>query len=94
MGVPLQLLAAATLAIWIYLLLGRGGFWREFARREGRALAPMGTAPRVVTVVPARDEAGVVARAIASRDKWPGTARTWNVYLDTKQWHAVYSEPE
>jgi hypothetical protein len=35
-----------------------------------------------------------VARAIASRDKWPGTARTWNVYLDTKQWHAVYSEPE
>jgi hopene-associated glycosyltransferase HpnB len=60
------LLAAATLAIWIYLLLWRGGFWREFARREGRPPAPMATAPRVVAIVPARDEAGVVARAIAS----------------------------
>jgi len=63
--VPLQLAAATTLAIWLYLLLFRGGFWREFARRTDTPTADAG-APRIVAVVPARDEADVVGRAIAS----------------------------
>jgi hopene-associated glycosyltransferase HpnB len=63
--VPLQLAAAATLAIWLYLLLFRGGFWREFARRPATPPAPS-TAPRIVAVVPARDEADAVGQAIAS----------------------------
>src|ERR1700722_17073101 len=73
--VPLELLAAATLVIWIYLLLFRGGFWREFARRSAPPSAPSpnapsialaSNAPRIVAVVPARDESDVVGRAIAS----------------------------
>jgi hopene-associated glycosyltransferase HpnB len=64
--VPLQLLAAATLAIWVYLLFFRGGFWREFARRSTQPGEPSSNAPRIVAVVPARDEADVVGRAIAS----------------------------
>jgi hopene-associated glycosyltransferase HpnB len=59
------LIAAITLAIWIYLLLFRGGFWREFARRPELPLSPLSNA-RVVAVVPARDEADVVGRAINS----------------------------
>jgi hopene-associated glycosyltransferase HpnB len=59
-------LAAATLAIWLYLLLFRGGFWREFARRPAPPIAPPSAAPRIVAIVPARDEADCVARAIAS----------------------------
>ena len=60
--VPLALAAGATLAIWLYLLLFRGGFWREFARRDATP-ALSSTAPRVVAVVPARDEADVAPPA-------------------------------
>ena len=61
----LQLAAAATLAIWLSLLLFRGGFWREF-RRTAQPPAPLRSAPRIVAVVPARDEAEFVGSAIAS----------------------------
>lgn len=54
--------AAVPLAIWLYLLLLRGRFWapRELphCEREMRA--------RVVAVVPARDEATTIARAVRS----------------------------
>lgn len=61
----LQLASAATLAIWLYLLFFRGGFWREF-RRTAQPPAPVRSAPRIVAVMPARDEAEFVGAAIAS----------------------------
>lgn len=61
----LSLLAAGTFAIWLYFLLFRGGFWLEFSRRPAALPAPAGT-PRIVAVVPARDEAEFVAAAIGS----------------------------
>jgi len=64
--VPLELAAAATLAIWLYLLFFRGGFWREFSRRDATAPTPPPSTARIVAIVPARDEADVVGRAIAS----------------------------
>lgn len=59
-------LGILTLAIWAYLLLGRGGFWRvdpdaPVPRRD--ASKPW---PRVVAVVPARNEAAGVGEAVAS----------------------------
>ena len=68
----LELTGAAALAIWIYLLLGRGGFWRlRNAPPEGALPA---VAPGVVAVIPARNEALVVARAVGSlaRQRYPG----------------------
>lgn len=68
----LQLAGAAALAVWIYLLLGRGGFWRmRDAPPEGAMPA---AAPAVVAVIPARNEALLVARAIGSlaRQRYPG----------------------
>ena len=68
----LELAGAAALAIWIYLLLGRGGFWRmRDAPPEGALPA---VAPGVVAVIPARNEALVVARAVGSlaRQRYPG----------------------
>jgi hopene-associated glycosyltransferase HpnB len=59
-------IGALSLAIWVALLLARGGFWRF---REAIELdpppdgAPM---PAVAVVIPARDEAGVIGRAIRS----------------------------
>jgi hopene-associated glycosyltransferase HpnB len=67
-----EILAAASVAVWLYLLLGRGGFWRfHDAPPEGALPAP---APSIVAVVPARNEAHVVGRAIASlaAQRYPG----------------------
>jgi hopene-associated glycosyltransferase HpnB len=55
-------LAAVPIFIWVYLLLGRGGFWR--LRRANVTSAPQ--AKRVVAVIPARNEAAVIQRALAS----------------------------
>jgi hopene-associated glycosyltransferase HpnB len=62
-----MVLGISVAAIWLYLLLGRGWFWRI---RETSA-PPPGPAPRIVAVIPARNEAAVVAAAIESLAKQP-----------------------
>ncbi|MBV8833307.1 MAG: glycosyltransferase [Acidobacteriaceae bacterium] len=58
-------LAAAPLLIWIYLFLFRGGYWRVARHlRSSRTLADR--TARVVAIVPARNEAEVIARSISS----------------------------
>jgi hopene-associated glycosyltransferase HpnB len=66
MGMPLELAAAATLLIWLYLLFFRGGFWREFSRRETAPAPALRKPPRIIAIIPARNEAPTIARAIAS----------------------------
>ena len=65
--------AAVPLAIWLYLLLARGGFWRAprslAARRDGGL--PQGGAGKragrcVIAVVPARNEAEGIGKAVSS----------------------------
>ena len=58
------LLATIPLAIWIYLFLARGNFWQ--AREENIQLQPLAIWPRVVAVVPARNEAGTITETISS----------------------------
>ncbi len=58
-------LAGLSLAIWLYLLLGRGGFWRAGVRLDGSP-SDRTAWPEVAAVVPARDEADVIGRALAS----------------------------
>lgn len=64
--------AGLSLAIWLYLLLGRGFFW--LARPAAPALPPPRW-PSVVAVVPARNEAEVVGQAVASllAQDYPGS---------------------
>lgn len=62
--------AAVPLAIWLYLLLARGGFWRV-SRALGPQSPPAGTSvsphvARVIAVVPARNEAEGIGRAVSS----------------------------
>jgi hopene-associated glycosyltransferase HpnB len=54
------------LAVWLYLVFGRSMFWL-FRERDGdeRLTAPERW-PSVVAVVPARDEADVIARSLGS----------------------------
>jgi hopene-associated glycosyltransferase HpnB len=67
--------AAVPLLIWLYLLLARGGFWRvsralpELAPATpdgGSVASSVAASPRVIAVVPARDEAASVGTAVSS----------------------------
>jgi hopene-associated glycosyltransferase HpnB len=68
-----QLLAALSLLVWLYLLLARGGFWRV---PVDLAPTPPDSAPAksVVAVIPARDEAEVIADTVQSllTQRYPG----------------------
>jgi hopene-associated glycosyltransferase HpnB len=72
--VPLSptLLAAIPLAIWIYLLVARGHFWR--VREDDLEPKRLENWPHVVAVVPARNEAATISQAISSLAKqdYPG----------------------
>lgn len=50
--------------IWIYVLTGRGGFWR--VRDEAHSCQVAVQPRRVAAIIPARDEAAVIGRAVAS----------------------------
>ncbi|HTR57627.1 MAG TPA: glycosyltransferase [Casimicrobiaceae bacterium] len=60
--------AIVSCVVWIYLLIGRGGFWRA-AERDDAAVATVAETidwPSVVAVIPARDEAPVIGEAVTS----------------------------
>jgi hopene-associated glycosyltransferase HpnB len=71
------ILALTSLAIWIYLIAGRGGFWRA-AERDIRFAPDTTPAPQVwpsvTAVVPARNEADVIGESIGSllAQSYPG----------------------
>jgi glycosyltransferase involved in cell wall biosynthesis len=60
------LLAGLVLAIWLYLVVAHGGFWRAAVRDDADVPAPPAHWPGVVAVVPARNEAEIVARSVGS----------------------------
>jgi hopene-associated glycosyltransferase HpnB len=66
-------LGIVTLLIWIGLMAGRGGFW--LARERDDAPLTAAEWPAVTAVVPARNEAAVIADSIGSllRQDYPGS---------------------
>jgi hopene-associated glycosyltransferase HpnB len=61
------ILALLSLAAWAYLLVFHGGFWRAREMDDGPApVEPAGGWPSVTAVIPARNEADVVAQSIGS----------------------------
>jgi len=71
----LTVLAFLPLAIWLYLLLGRGMFWRARERDDVQEIPEPGHWPSVTAIVPARNEADVIARSIGTllAQNYPGT---------------------
>ncbi|MEO1005845.1 MAG: glycosyltransferase [Cyanobacteria bacterium J06638_38] len=65
----IEILVGLSLAIWLFLLLFWGGFWRADQRLEPatknitETIAPH---PRICAVVPARDEAEAIADSLTS----------------------------
>jgi hopene-associated glycosyltransferase HpnB len=70
-------LGLLSLLIWLVLVLARGGFWLA-RERDDRDTSPAPAHwPSVVAVVPARDEADVIARSVGSllQQDYPGPFR-------------------
>jgi len=60
-------LAAAAFAAWTWLVFGRGFFWLARERDDDEPIKPASASwPSVVAIVPARDEADVIARSLTS----------------------------
>src|SRR6516162_9862246 len=57
--------ASIALAVWLYLLLARGAFWR-CSERDDWGATELPAWPRVAAVVPARNEADCVGDSIGS----------------------------
>ncbi len=74
-----QLVGLAALAVWLYLLVGRGFFWRTAERDESFSLLDTGARasrawPAVTAIVPARNEADVIGKSMGLlvRQTYPG----------------------
>src|SRR5580700_1943827 len=76
----MQLLAALTLGIWLYLLLGRGGFWLSSERDDATPAGSKKIQANVTVVIPARDEAEGIGACIGSllRQDYAGD---WSIVL-------------
>ncbi|MGB8129423.1 MAG: glycosyltransferase [Candidatus Angelobacter sp.] len=60
-----------SLAIWVYLVFARGGFWRieptaPAEQSSGVANPEVAKAVKIAVIIPARDEADAVGRAVQS----------------------------
>ncbi|MGH6873810.1 MAG: glycosyltransferase, partial [Aestuariivirgaceae bacterium] len=62
----LAIIAAAGLAAWIYLLVGRGAFWRAGVREDEDSPLTPPAWPSVAAVVPARNEAALIEKSLGS----------------------------
>jgi len=69
-------LAALPVAMWLGLMWFRSGFWRADQRLDPETPGPRSW-PGVVAVVPARDEAEMIGRSLASlfKQDYPGELR-------------------
>lgn len=54
----------ASAAIWLYLLMARGQFWRD--RPDRAEFPPLANWPRIAAVIPARNEAEIIGTTIRS----------------------------
>ncbi len=63
----LELIAAASLAAWVYLFAARGGFWQI---KTPPKPAPSAATKSVCVIIPARNEESIVGEAITSLRPW------------------------
>ena len=70
-------IGGVSLVIWLVLIFAHGGFWLARERDTSRVPAHPSDWPEVVAIVPARDEADVIGRAIGSlrAQDYPGLFR-------------------
>jgi hopene-associated glycosyltransferase HpnB len=69
-----NLLALLVFVIWLYLAFLRGNFWRLELEEDSSDPKPLEKWPHVIAIVPARNEAATIARAVTSllSQEYPG----------------------
>ena len=80
MALTPTLVAIFPLAIWLYLFLARGNFWQ--LHEEADKPTPLKRWPGVVAVVPARNEAETIARAVTSLAKQDYRGELFAIVVD------------
>lgn len=70
-----MIVAIVAFAAWVYLVAFHGGFWLAFRFEDLPPPAAEGPWPRIIAVVPARDEAASIARSVTSilQQPYPGS---------------------
>lgn len=74
----IEALAWFVAGSWVYLIVGRGAFWRAGERDDrGTSVLPPHNCPDIVAVIPARNEAETVGETVRSllRQDYPGGFR-------------------
>ncbi|HEU5018567.1 MAG TPA: glycosyltransferase [Pseudolabrys sp.] len=61
----IDVIAGIALAIWVYLITARGGFWMGSVRDDSHPVEPSDW-PAVTVVIPARDEASLIGKSVSS----------------------------
>jgi hopene-associated glycosyltransferase HpnB len=72
--------AVVPVLIWVYLAVGRGGFWRVAPQRG--VIPPASAARSVVVLIPARNEAAVIGTAVASLARQSFNGRIHLIVID------------
>jgi hopene-associated glycosyltransferase HpnB len=74
--VALSLVGTISVFLWLYLFLARGWFWRlrAFEDDRTRLIQPLTEWPRIVAVVPARNETKTIGEVVAAlaKQEYPG----------------------
>src|SRR5215471_14422343 len=60
------IIAMLALAVWVYLMTARGGYWLAGERDDRQEGAAPSAWPRVTVVIPARDEVETIGTTIRS----------------------------
>src|SRR5690348_5933650 len=60
------IIATLALAVWVYLMTARGGYWLAAERDDRNEPARAAVWPRVTAVIPARDEVETIGTTIGS----------------------------
>lgn len=77
---------SAALGAWLYLIAGRGAFWRLTERDDRAEPAKPSVWPSLVAVIPARDEVATIGDTIGSllRQDYPGSLKVVLVDDDSR----------
>lgn len=62
----LYVIAVIPVLVWAWLLSARGGFWRVLTRPEPAPARYGAPAPKVVVLIPARNEAALISASVTS----------------------------
>ena len=80
-----EALGFICLAVWVYLIFGRGGFWRSDVRDATHPAQNAARWPSVAVIIPARNESEFVGASVQSllRQKYLGPLKIFVVDDDS-----------